>query len=56
LVFGAADGLIWRIRARPFPEGSKIVKIVWKTRRNAEAPFSVKVQDIMDEVEFMEKG
>jgi hypothetical protein len=40
---------------KPFPDGSKIVKIIWKPKENAEAPFPVQVPDTLEEVEFIEK-
>src|SRR5579862_7206592 len=30
---------------KAFPDGSKIAKIEWKPKKSAEAPFSVKVPD-----------
>ena len=38
-----------------FPEGSKIVKIQWKTKKSTEAPFDVDVPDILAQVFVMEK-
>jgi hypothetical protein len=38
-----------------FPEGSKIVKIQWKTKKSTEAPFVVDVPDILAQVFVMEK-
>ena len=40
---------------QPFPEGSKIVKIQWKTKKSAEAPFVVDVPDVLAQVFVMEK-
>lgn len=40
---------------KPFPDGSKIVKIEWSQRKNPEAPFSVEVPDTLKTVEFIEK-
>jgi hypothetical protein len=40
---------------RPFPEGSKIVKIQWKTKKSTEAPFVVDVPDVLAQVFVMEK-
>jgi hypothetical protein len=40
---------------KPFPEGSMIVKIIWKPKENAESPFTVQVPDTLEEVEFIEK-
>ena len=40
---------------KPFPEGSKIVKIQWTKKDNPEAPFAVQVTDKQQFVEFIEK-
>jgi hypothetical protein len=44
---------------KPFPEGSKIVKLEWKPKTITALPFSVKTPDIvagdLDEVEFIVK-
>lgn len=40
---------------KPFPDGAKLVKIIWTTKKSTEAPFDVMVPDVLDEVEFMEK-
>jgi len=40
---------------RPFPEGSKIVKIQWKPKKSTEAPFDVDVPDVLAQVFVMEK-
>ena len=32
---------------KPFPDGSKIVKIHWKPKQNGEAPFAVTVPDTL---------
>ena len=40
---------------KPFPDGSKIAKIEWKPKRNTEAPFSVRVPDVLQDVFFIEK-
>jgi len=40
---------------RTFPEGSKIVKIQWKTKKSTEAPFDVDVPDVLAQVFVMEK-
>src|ERR1700726_4384549 len=37
-----------------FPEGSKIVKIEWSTKKNAESPYFVMVPDAMKSVSFIE--
>jgi hypothetical protein len=45
---------------KPFPDGSKIAKIVWKTRKITSAPFSAATPDtvpgILTQVEFIEKN
>jgi hypothetical protein len=38
---------------RPFPDGSKSVKIQWKPKKSAEAPFPVNVPDILIDVAVM---
>jgi Cytochrome P460 len=38
-----------------FPEGSKIVKIQWKSKKSTEAPFVVDVPDVLAQVFVMEK-
>jgi hypothetical protein len=40
---------------KPFPDGSKIAKIEWKPKKNTEAPFSVRVPDVLQDVFFIEK-
>ena len=40
---------------RSFPEGSKLVKIQWKPKKDAEAPFVVDVPDVLAQVFVMEK-
>ena len=40
---------------KPFPDGSKSVKIQWRPKKNAEAPFSVDVPDTLKNVAFMVK-
>jgi len=40
---------------KPFPDGSKIAKIQWKPKKNAEAPFSVMVPDTLKSVGFIVK-
>jgi hypothetical protein len=39
-----------------FPEGSKIVKIQWKTKKSTEAPFVVDVPDVLAQVFVLEKA
>lgn len=41
---------------KPFPDGSKIAKIEWKPKRNAEAPFFVRVPDTLQDVFVIEKN
>jgi hypothetical protein len=38
-----------------FPEGSKIVKIEWTSKKNAESPYFVMVPDNLKSVSFIEK-
>jgi hypothetical protein len=40
---------------KPFPDGSKIVKIEWSQKKNAESPYFVMVPDILKSVSFIEK-
>jgi hypothetical protein len=40
---------------RPFPEGSRIVKIQWTPKKSTEAPFVVEVPDVLAQVFVMEK-
>jgi hypothetical protein len=40
---------------KKFPEGSKIVKIEWSSKKSAESPYSVMVPDILKSVSFIEK-
>ena len=40
---------------RPFPDGSKIVKLQWKQKKSAEAPFVVEVPDVFTQAFVMEK-
>jgi hypothetical protein len=40
---------------KPFPEGSKIVKIEWTSKKNAESPYFVMVPDTLKSVSFIEK-
>jgi Cytochrome P460 len=40
---------------KPFPEGSKIVKIEWAKKKNPEAPAPTFVPDTLTTVEFIEK-
>jgi len=38
-----------------FPDGSKIVKLQWKPKKSAEAPFVVDVPDVLTQAFVMEK-
>jgi hypothetical protein len=38
-----------------FPDGSMIVKLQWKSKKSAEAPFSVEVPDVFSQAFVMEK-
>lgn len=40
---------------KPFPEGSKIVKIEWSKKKSSEAPAPTSVPDTLQTVEFIEK-
>jgi hypothetical protein len=40
---------------RPFPDGSKIVKLQWKPKKSTEAPFVVDVPDVFTQAFVMEK-
>src|SRR5215468_10513336 len=40
---------------KPFPDGSKIVKIEWKKKKNDDSPYSVEVPDTLTSVSFIEK-
>ena len=40
---------------QPFPEGSKIAKLQWKPKKDAEAPFVVDVPDVFVQAFLMEK-
>lgn len=40
---------------KPFPDGSKIAKIHWKTKQSAEAPSPTTVPDTLDDVDFIER-
>jgi hypothetical protein len=40
---------------KPFPDGSKIVKIMWKKVPNPLSPYAVEVPDKLDIVAFIEK-
>ncbi len=38
-----------------FPDGSKIVKIEWSTKKNTESPYFVMVPDTLKSLSFIEK-
>jgi hypothetical protein len=40
---------------KPFPEGSKIVKIEWSKRKNPASPYSVMEPDTLKSVAFIQK-
>ena len=40
---------------KPFPEGSKIVKIEWTSKKSAESPYFVMVPDALKSISFIEK-
>lgn len=40
---------------KPFPDGSRIVKILWAPKQHAQAPFAVKVPDTLSGVGCMVK-
>ena len=40
---------------KSFPDGSKIAKLEWKFKKSTEAPFSVDVPDVLQDVFFIEK-
>jgi hypothetical protein len=40
---------------KPFPEGSKIVKIEWTSKKNSESPYFVVVPDTLKSVSFIIK-
>jgi Cytochrome P460 len=39
---------------KPFPEGSKIVKLQWKPKKSSDAPFVVDVPDVFTQAFVME--
>jgi Cytochrome P460 len=41
---------------KPFPDGSRIAKIEWKPKKSTEAPFSVRIPDVLQDVFFIEKN
>jgi hypothetical protein len=60
-VIAANDAMIDAYRqgvpgnGKPFPEGSKIVKIEWSPKKNPESPYFVMVPDTLKSVSFIEK-
>jgi hypothetical protein len=40
---------------KPFPEGSRIVKLQWKPKKSTEAPFVVDVPDVFTQAFVIEK-
>jgi hypothetical protein len=40
---------------RPFPDGSRIVKLQWKPKKSTEAPFVVDVPDVFTQAFVIEK-
>lgn len=40
---------------KPFPEGSKTVKIEWIKKKNPESPYLVQVPDMLKSLSFIEK-
>src|SRR3981189_1173246 len=42
-------------KGQPFPDGSKIVKLQWKPKKSAEAPFVVDVPDVFTQASIIEK-
>src|SRR5512132_1032046 len=40
---------------KPFPDGSKIAKLQWKTKKSTEAPFVVDVPDVFTQAFVIEK-
>jgi hypothetical protein len=40
---------------RPFPDGSRIVKLQWSPKKSTEAPFDVNVPDVFKQAFVMEK-
>jgi len=40
---------------KPFPDGAKLAKIHWLTKKSAEAPSPTTVPDILHDIDFMER-
>jgi hypothetical protein len=43
------------IPGKPFPDGSKIVKIEWSAKKSTESPYFVMVPDTLKSVSFIER-
>ena len=43
------------VNGQPFPDGSRIAKLQWKTKKSTEAPFDVDVPDVFSQAFLMEK-
>ena len=43
------------LNGKPFPDGSKIVKIEWKPKKSTESPFAVRIPDVLQDVFLIEK-
>jgi hypothetical protein len=43
------------VNGKPFPEGSRIVKLQWKQKKDTEAQFAVDVPDVFTQAFVMEK-
>ena len=43
------------VNGQPFPDGSMIVKLQWKSKKSTEAPFVVEVPDVFSQAFVMEK-
>jgi hypothetical protein len=41
---------------KPFPDGSKVAKIEWTSKKSAESPYFVIVPDTLKSASFIEKG
>ena len=60
-VISANDAMIAAYRSgvpgngKLFPDGSKIAKIEWTVKRNAESPYFVNIPDTLKSVSFIEK-
>ena len=43
------------LNGKPFPDGSRVAKIEWKPKKSAEAPFSVRIPETLQDVFLIEK-